>query len=77
MNQVYGLVIGLGTIDRMKIKNGKYANQNVTTLERRNSIPFKYVFGIYWLAYFLPIDPVFENEEEVLQYRISKSVVGS
>jgi hypothetical protein len=33
-------------------------------------IPFTHVFGVYWPAYFLPLDPLFDNEEEVFQYRL-------
>jgi hypothetical protein len=34
-------------------------------------IPFTHVFGDWWPAYFLPIDPVYANPEAVFQYKIS------
>lgn len=37
-----------------------------------SAIPFRNVFGSSFLSYFLPIDPVFTNEEEVFSYRIGE-----
>ena len=37
------------------------------------SVPFNHVFGDWWPAYFLPLDPFFSNEEEVFHYRIGDS----
>ena len=62
INQFYGLYIGLGTIDRMKLKDDDEVFND--------SIPFQHVFGISWLSYVIPIDPVFENEDEVFRYRL-------
>ena len=62
LNQIYGLAIGLGTIDRMKTtQHGP---------ESGTPVPFHHVFGSWWPAYFLPLDPYFENEEEVFKYRL-------
>ena len=62
LNQIYGLAIGLGTIDRMKTsRDGP---------ENGTPVPFHHVFGSWWPAYFLPLDPYFENEEEVFKYRL-------
>ena len=62
LNQIYGLAIGLGTIDRMKTtRDGP---------ESGTPVPFHHVFGSWWPAYFLPLDPYFENEEEVFKYRL-------
>ena len=62
LNQIYGLAIGLGTIDRMKVsRDGP---------ESGTPVPFNHVFGDWWPAYFLPIDPYFANEEEVFKYRL-------
>jgi hypothetical protein len=62
LNQVYGLAIGLGTIDRMKSsREGP---------ESGTPVPFQDVFGSWWLAYFLPLDPYFDNEEEVFKYKL-------
>lgn len=59
LNQVYGLLIGLGTIDRMKRKSSS---------EVGTPVLFKYVFGIRWISYFLPLDPVFHDEEVIFRY---------
>ena len=62
-SQVHGLVIGLGTIDRMKA-----AGHGSLPVEQ--SIPFGHVFGNYWPTHFLPFDPMFILPEEVLHYEI-------
>lgn len=36
-------------------------------------VPFNHVFGDWTLAYFLPLDPVFEDEEAVFSYTIGDS----
>eukprot|EP01041_Mallomonas_annulata_P007639 gene7639-15636_t len=59
-NQIYGLMVGLGTIDRMKNKKG---HKKVGI-----SVPFAHVFGSQWWFYLLPFPPVFHNPEEVLGY---------
>jgi len=61
-NQVYGLITGLGTIDRMKLKD------EIFPLE--DSIPFSHVFGDQWYLYWAPVEPVFYNSESVLHYRV-------
>jgi len=63
INQIYGLTVGLGTIDRMKLKDDELAEGK--------PVPFTHVFGDWWPAYFLPLDPVFTNPEEVFHYRLS------
>eukprot|EP01038_Epipyxis_sp_PR26KG_P005165 gene5166-7190_t len=63
VNQIYGLALGLGTIDRMKIKAD-------TVLSNVRPIPISHVFGKQWYFHWLPINPVFDNNEEVLQYRL-------
>ena len=65
LNQVHGLVLGLGTIDRMKLKEDD--------LVEGTPVPFSHVFGIWWPAYFLPFDPVFEKFEDVLHYQIGET----
>lgn len=64
MNVCYGLMTGIGTIDRLK----KRAND--TTLQSdEEPIPLKNVFGIdgYW-TWLLPIDPTFEDYDCVMGY---------
>lgn len=57
MNVIYGLITGIGTIDRMKKKSS-----NTFHLSEEEQIPLVDVFGIgskiLWL---LPTDPVFED----------------
>lgn len=62
MNQCYGLATGLGTIDRMKLK--------ADDAEDGTPIPFSHVFGVWWPAWFLPIDPVFDDTEVVFHYSL-------
>eukprot|EP01042_Synura_sphagnicola_P004370 gene4370-5539_t len=65
-NQFYGLLIGLGTIDRMKQKRG---------LDRYiRPVPFNYVFGDDPLRYLLPLPPVFQDEDLVLGYRLGDDI---
>jgi hypothetical protein len=33
-------------------------------------VPFTHVFGVWWPAYFIPLDPVFDDEETVFHYRL-------
>ena len=33
-------------------------------------VPFNHVFGDWWPAYFLPLDPVFTDPESVFHYRL-------
>ena len=69
LNQVYGLSVGLGTIDRMKLKKDDP--------EMGTPVPFTQVFGVSWPTYFLPLDPVWENEEEVFHYRLADELFSS
>jgi len=60
LNQLYGLQTGLGTIDRMKLK--------ADDPEDGTPIPLSHVFGTWWPAWFLPLDPIFEDDEAVFHY---------
>jgi hypothetical protein len=40
--------------------------------EKGIPVPFSHVFGSNWLSYFLPLDPVFDNEEDVFNYRLGE-----
>lgn len=64
MNVTFGLMTGIGTIDRLKKK------ANSTFMDAiEEPIPLKDVFGIgpYW-TWFLPIDPVLEDYDRVMGY---------
>jgi len=69
VNQIYGLVTGVGTIDRMKLKS-EY-------LPDEEPIPFNHVFGDQWYTHLIPTDPVWENPEAVLHYRICQESYSS
>jgi hypothetical protein len=36
------------------------------------AVPFSHVFGSSFVTYFLPLDPFFTNEEDVLFYRLGE-----
>ena len=55
---------GIGTIDRLK----KKAN-NSMMMSEEEPIPLKYIFDIAgYHTWFLPIDPVFEDYDRVMEY---------
>jgi hypothetical protein len=64
MNVTFGLMTGIGTIDRLK----KKANDSIAEAIE-DPIPLKDVFGIgaYW-TWLIPIDPLFEDHDRVLGY---------
>lgn len=66
MNVTYGIMTGVGTIDRLK---KKASNKNGEGEEE--PLKLKDIFGIqgYW-TWVLPIDPVFEDYDLVLGYSI-------
>jgi hypothetical protein len=71
MNVTYGVMTGIGTIDRLKNK----ATQ--TSFESEEEpMPLKDIFGIqgYW-TWPLPIDPVFEDHDRVLGYSIPQRLL--
>lgn len=64
MNVTYGIITGIGTIDRLK----KKAMDTMQDSEEE-SISLKDIFGIAgWYTWFLPIDPVFEDFDRVLGF---------
>jgi len=64
MNVTYGIITGVGTIDRLK----KKAMDTMQDSEEE-SIPLKDIFGIAgYHTWFLPVDPVFEDFDRVLGY---------
>lgn len=62
----YGIITGVGTIDRLKKKANNTNDDGV-----EETIPLKDVFGIqgYW-TWLLPIDPVFEDYDSVMGYSL-------
>lgn len=60
-NQLYGIVTGLGTIDRMKLK-GDEKGYGTT-------IPWSHVFGETWPPWVLPINPHYPNPDKVFRYK--------
>ena len=71
LNVIYGIMTGIGTIDRLKKK------ANGTLFESADEpVPLKDVFGIqgYW-TWFLPIDPVFEDYDKVMGYSIPQRLM--
>eukprot|EP00607_Mallomonas_marina_P007763 CAMPEP_0182417284 /NCGR_PEP_ID=MMETSP1167-20130531/1717_1 /TAXON_ID=2988 /ORGANISM="Mallomonas Sp, Strain CCMP3275" /LENGTH=207 /DNA_ID=CAMNT_0024590713 /DNA_START=439 /DNA_END=1062 /DNA_ORIENTATION=- len=65
-NQAYGLLIGLGTIDRMKNRKG---HKKVG-----NPVPFAHVFGNNVWTHLIPVAPVFRDSEAVLGYRVDNAL---
>ena len=66
MNVMYGIMTGVGTIDRLKKKATDTAGEG-----EEKPLKFKDIFGMqgYW-TWVLPIDPVFEDYDLVLGYSI-------
>ena len=64
MNVTFGLMTGIGTIDRLK----KKANNTIAEAVEE-PIPLKDVFGIgaYW-TWLLPMDPLFEDYDRVMGF---------
>lgn len=59
MNVVYGIMTGIGTIDRLKKKNDNM----------EESIPVAHIFGIDpWYWWWLPVDPHFPDYDLVVGY---------
>jgi hypothetical protein len=64
MNVCYGLLSGIGTIDRLK----KKAN-NELHLADEEQIPLKDVFGVAgYHTWPFPVDPIFEDFDRVMGY---------
>jgi hypothetical protein len=64
MNVVYGLMTGIGTIDRLKKKA-----TNTMSESFEEPVPLTAVFGIgpLWTWPF-PIDPIFHDYDEIMGY---------
>jgi hypothetical protein len=64
MNVCYGLMTGIGTIDRLKKKATNTMNQS-----DEEPIPLKEVFGIEgWHTWPFPVDPIFEDYDQAMGY---------
>jgi len=67
MNVTYGIISGIGTIDRMK----KKANNTINSSSEAG-IEFVDIFGIGPIfTWFIPSDPIFEDCERVLGWKLS------
>lgn len=71
MNVTYGIMTGVGTIDRLK----KKATNTVLDSDEE-PIPLKDIFGIqgYW-TWILPIDPIFEDYDRVMGFSIPQRLL--
>ncbi|MEM1010564.1 MAG: hypothetical protein AAGJ35_16345, partial [Myxococcota bacterium] len=66
MNVTYGLMTGIGTIDRLKKKA-----TNTMSSSDEEPIPLADVFGIAGFhTWLLPVDPVFDNYDRVMGYSV-------
>ena len=64
MNVTYGILTGIGTIDRLK----KKANHTIHLAEDE-PIPIEHIFGIGpFYTWLLPIDPIFHDYDKVMGY---------
>jgi len=66
MNVTFGIMTGVGTIDRLKMKSEGTRNDSDA-----EPMKLKDVFGIqgYW-TWVLPFDPIFEDHDRILKYSI-------
>lgn len=64
MNVCYGIMTGIGTIDRLKKKA-----TNTMSQSDEEPVVLTDVFGVAGLwSWFLPIDPVFDDYDRVMGY---------
>uniref|UniRef100_A0A6U1VRN8 Palmitoyltransferase n=1 Tax=Trieres chinensis TaxID=1514140 RepID=A0A6U1VRN8_TRICV len=71
MNVTYGLMTGIGTIDRLKKKA-----TNTMSQSDEEPIPLKDVFGIAgYHTWPFPVDPVFEDYDRVMGYSTPQRLV--
>jgi hypothetical protein len=71
MNIVYGVMTGIGTIDRLKKKAG-----NTMYVAEDEPVPLENIFGIagFW-TWWLPIDPVFQDYDQVVGYSMPQRLL--
>mmetsp|Transcript_27388 Transcript_27388/g.42097 ORF Transcript_27388/g.42097 Transcript_27388/m.42097 type:complete len:123 (+) Transcript_27388:979-1347(+) len=71
MNVCYGLMTGIGTIDRLKKKA-----TNTMSQSDEEPIPLKDVFGIEgYHTWPFPIDPIFDDYDRVMGYSTPQRLV--
>ncbi|KAL3771330.1 hypothetical protein ACHAWO_005396 [Cyclotella atomus] len=71
MNVTYGLMTGIGTIDRLKKKA-----TNTMSQSDEEPIPLKDVFGIGgYHTWLLPVDPVFDDYDRVMGYSMPQRLL--
>lgn len=64
MNVIYGMMTGIGTIDRLKRKA-----TNAMEMCDEEPIPWTDVFGVGPIyTWWLPIDPLFDDYDRVMGY---------
>ena len=64
MNVIYGIISGIGTIDRLK----KKAN-NTMSLAEEEPLLLKDIFGVAgYHTWPFPVDPIFEDYDRVMGY---------
>lgn len=64
MNVVYGILTGIGTIDRLK----KKATGTMDT-SMEDSIPLQHIFGMDpWYTWWIPTDPQFPDYDLVMGF---------
>jgi hypothetical protein len=71
MNIMYGIMTGVGTIDRLKRK----ATNSLSEADEE-PIHLKDIFGVqgYW-TWALPVDPIFEDYDRVMGYSIPRRLM--
>jgi len=64
MNVTYGIMTGVGTIDRLKKKATNTMNDSI-----EEPVPMKDIFGIGpWYTWPFPADPLFEDFDRVMGF---------
>jgi hypothetical protein len=64
MNVIYGILTGIGTIDRLKKKS-----TNTLANSEEEPIPLTDLFGIGpWYTWLLPVDPLFDDYDRVMGF---------
>lgn len=64
MNVIYGILTGIGTIDRLKKKA-----TNTMGESEEEPIPLTDIFGIGpWWTWLLPVDPLFDDYDRVMGF---------
>jgi len=71
MNVQYGVMTGIGTIDRLKKKA-----QNTLSLSEEEAVPLTSIFGIgrYWTWWF-PMDPIYEDYDSIMGFSVPQRLL--